>query len=66
MNELSEHYTLCYAALQEVPGVMVFSFVELKPTSHIRGDREQAFGTLYVVVLNSAEINALSAILSVA
>ena len=67
VNELYEHYTLCYAAaaLLEVPGVMVFWFVELKPTSNIRGDHEQAFRTLYVVVPNSAEINTLSAILSV-
>ena len=46
---------LCYAALQEVPNGMVFSLAELKPTSHIRGDCEQAFGTLYVVVPNRVE-----------
>ena len=57
MNGLYERYTLCYAALKEVPGGMGFSFVELKPTWHVRGDCEQAFGTLYVVVPNSAEIN---------
>ena len=34
----SEPFTLCYAALQELPSVMIFSFVELKPTSHIRAD----------------------------
>ena len=65
VNGLCERYSLFYAALQEVSGVLVFSFVELNPTSRIRGDREQAFGTLCVVVPNSAEIKTLSVILSV-
>ena len=57
VNGLYKRYTLCYAALQEALNGMVFSFVELEPTSHIRSDCEQVFGTLYVVAPNSAEIN---------
>ena len=57
MNGLYERYMLCYAALQEVPDGTGFSFLELKPTSHVRGDCEQAYVTLYVVVPNNAEIN---------
>ena len=66
VNGLYERFSLCHAALLKVPGVVVFSFVELKPTAHVRGDRERAFGTPSVGVPNRADIKTLSAILSVA
>ena len=58
VNGQSERGTLCYEALQQVAGDIVFSFRELKPTSRIRGDCEWACGTLHVVLPYSAEISS--------
>ena len=53
VNGISERNMLGY----EAPNDVVFSFHELKSTTHIRDDHERAFGTLYVVLPNSAEIS---------
>ena len=51
VNGLPERDTLRCAALQEITGDIVFSFLEFKLMSHIKaylhGDGERTFGILY-------------------